>query len=162
MTSHRTPSDIVSDRVRQVRRKRGMTMADLAERCTNLGMPHLSVSAISNIETGRRDKKTGRRRRDVTVDELLVLAAALNVSPVNLLVPPDAGLTVYPFSPIRMDAAREVRDWMRGFTVLPGGDVRLHLAESPPEDYYEDGGLLQPRWRYISDDELPQWVTSRG
>jgi hypothetical protein len=59
--------------------------AELAARCAELGAGHLTENVIENIESGRRDKQ-GRRRRDVTVDELLTLAVALNVAPVHLLV----------------------------------------------------------------------------
>jgi transcriptional regulator with XRE-family HTH domain len=85
----RTVSDVVAGRIRQIRRARDMTTDEVAERCAALGAD-LSAQTIFNIENGRRDKATGKRRRMVTVDELLVLAMALNVSPVDLLVPADA------------------------------------------------------------------------
>ena len=140
----RTPSDIVADRVQQIRRRRGLTAQELAERCAELGMSKLSAAAISNIETGRR--VDGRRRRDVTVDEWLVLAVALSVHPVDLLIPPDAGMSAYPFAPSRAESARDVRDWVRGFKLLPGGDWQKHLSEAPPDDYYLDDGVPSPAW----------------
>lgn len=65
-----------------------MTAQQLADRCALIGAPHLTASVIANIETGRRDD-SGRRRRDVTVDEWLDLAYALNASPSLLLLPLD-------------------------------------------------------------------------
>jgi hypothetical protein len=44
----------------------------------------LTASVIANIETGRRDEQ-GRRRRDVTVDEVVALAAALEEPVASLL-----------------------------------------------------------------------------
>jgi len=73
-------SDHAAAQVRHYRELRGWRRVDLAERCT------LSASVLENIETGRPDA-TGRRRRQVSVDELLILAAALEVSPVQLLIP---------------------------------------------------------------------------
>lgn len=79
-------SEVVGRRVREIRLRANLTGTDLARRCADLGMQHLSTATISNIETGRRDGN-GHRTRTVTVDELLTLAEALNVSPVDLLVP---------------------------------------------------------------------------
>ena len=82
------PSDVVADRVVELRRSAGLTRDQLAARVEALGSP-LSPAALANIETGRRDKD-GRRRREVSVEELLVLAAALDVTPAALVVDLDA------------------------------------------------------------------------
>jgi len=130
-----------------------MTARDLAERCDKLGMP-LSPTVISDIETGRPDAD-GRRVRRLNVDELLVLAVALSVHPVDLLIPPDAGNTPYPFTPVRSESARTVRAWVRGFGLLPGGDRMKHLTEAAPDDYYWDDGLPVGMW---VKREVPQWA----
>lgn len=137
----RSVSDVVADRVREVRRRRGLTAAQLAVRCAALGMPDLTASTLSNIETGRRDE-TGRRRRDVSVDELLTLAAALDVAPVHLLVPPlGSPLTavlaepndeaLYAVTPTRATRIYRVRQWIRGERPLPDADPWLFFAEIP-------------------------------
>ncbi|OBC02686.1 helix-turn-helix domain-containing protein [Gordonia sp. 852002-50395_SCH5434458] len=59
------------------RATRGMTVAELAERVSALGRP-LTRQAVSEIEAGRRR---------VDVDDLVVLAVALGVSPSTLLMP---------------------------------------------------------------------------
>jgi transcriptional regulator with XRE-family HTH domain len=74
-------SDVVGDQVRRLREGAGLTREDLAERCGTI-----SAAALSNLETGRRDP-AGRRRREVTVDEVFLLAYALDVPPVALLLP---------------------------------------------------------------------------
>jgi transcriptional regulator with XRE-family HTH domain len=79
-------SDTVAERISILRRRRDLNREQLAERCAKLGYPALTAPALANIETGRRDK-AGRRRRDVTVDELVVLAAALRVPPLLLMFP---------------------------------------------------------------------------
>ena len=57
----------------------------------------MTANVIDNIESGRRDAG-GRRRRDVTVDELRVLADVFGFSPADVLggLPPGTltGLTV--------------------------------------------------------------------
>lgn len=68
-------------RVKDERKRQGVTAAKLAERCAELGMPGLNANVIANLETDRRGY--------VTVDELFVLAAALDVSPRRLFPLPD-------------------------------------------------------------------------
>lgn len=79
-------SDVVADRIRQLRRRRGWSVQDLASRTRS---SELTDQAIYNIENGRRDK-TGRRRRLVTVDELMDFAAAFAVTPGWLVMPDPA------------------------------------------------------------------------
>lgn len=67
----------VADRLRDLRRERGISARELAARCTQLGMPSLTRSTIAKIESGVRDF--------VTVAEAAVLAEALNVAPSYLL-----------------------------------------------------------------------------
>lgn len=77
-----TATDVVRRRIRALRERRGgMSAQDLANKCAELGMPGLNRQTIANLENGRR--------AICTVDELLVLAAALDVPPVLLLTPPD-------------------------------------------------------------------------
>lgn len=77
MTGH-VASDTVGENIRAIRKRHGWSVAELAERCEQAGA-HISASVIENIEHGRR--RNGERTRDITVDELVVLAAALRVTP---------------------------------------------------------------------------------
>ena len=77
-------SDIVADQVVRLRRINGWSYHALSEQCRERGAAYLTANVITNIETGRRDVD-GRRRRQVTVDELVDLAAALGVDPADLL-----------------------------------------------------------------------------
>lgn len=89
MSESRAPetlSDVVARRIVLFRKRRDITRDQLAARCAELGYPELTGPALANIETGRRSKE-GKRRRDVTVDELMVLARALHVPPSLLLFP---------------------------------------------------------------------------
>ena len=81
MTTSGSPSADVVRRVKAERKRQGVTAAQLAERCAELGVPGLNTNVIANLETGRRGY--------VTVDELFVLADALDVSPGRLLPLPD-------------------------------------------------------------------------
>jgi transcriptional regulator with XRE-family HTH domain len=87
-----SPSDKVARRIRAFRKRRGYTLTTLADRCRDAGHPELSMQVLHNIESGRPDT-TGRRRRDISVDELIALANVLGTSVIHLLpedVEPDA------------------------------------------------------------------------
>lgn len=83
---HSKLSDVVADRVRTYRDRRGISREELAKRCAKLGVP-LTPAAITNIETGRRNPETGIRRREVSIDELVALAKALGLPPILLIYP---------------------------------------------------------------------------
>lgn len=83
-------SELVAARVKEARQRKGWTAEALAERCAQSGVPEITRSVIANIETGRPDND-GRRRRQVTVEELLTFARVLEVPPLQLLTPLDGG-----------------------------------------------------------------------
>jgi transcriptional regulator with XRE-family HTH domain len=131
MASH-TPSEIVAHRVREIRRRRDMTVVQLAEQCVEHGMPGLTAQAIFNIETTR----PGRPQRPVSVDELLALAYVLQVSPLDLLVPIDDDPMISVPGTGHGDWPREqVRDWVSARSPLPGIDERLFYTELPPQEW---------------------------
>lgn len=101
-----------------------------------MGGERLTINALQNIEYGRRDKE-GRRRREITVDELLIFAFVLNVAPLHLLVPPEG--TVYPLLPRETELSSRVREWIRGREPLPHTDPRVFFAEVPKEDWQPPG-----------------------
>lgn len=155
-SGERTPSGVVGARVREVRRLRDWTAAQLAERCADLGAPEITSSVVTDLETGRRDKTTGRRRRNITVDELLVLALALDVAPVHLIAPtyPAPGwgrqdgrndpndAQLYAVTSTQEVPVYRVRSWVRGERPLPGTDARLYFTQIPSHEF---DGLLEER-----------------
>lgn len=78
-------SDVIADRIRALRKREGLSREEVAAAARAAGAPvSCTATALGNIETGRRDQE-GRRRRDVSVDELVWLAAAAGQSPLALL-----------------------------------------------------------------------------
>lgn len=122
------PRAVVAKRIREVRGLRGWTALELAERCDGLGMPELNRSVIANIESGRR--------QDVSVTELLVFARALDVAPVNLLVPIDAAdhdrYALTPNTPLQVDRARE---WIRGHWADNSVNQRVYFSQLPEREF---------------------------
>lgn len=79
--------DYIARRLESLRGQAGLSQEQLAKRLETFGV-QMPQSSISKIETPMR---TGRgKRRDITVDEALALAKALNVSLTRLLLPDDA------------------------------------------------------------------------
>lgn len=147
------PSEVVAQRLRQLRRSRGWSAQRLADECVRLGAPHLSASVIANIETGRRDT-AGRRRRDVTVEELLVFAYALNAPPVQLVVPfTSEQMQITPSVTATPEAALA---WLQGEAplLLPDGSVRDRETWSK---HYAAIGLYRRIWE-IFDDIYELWT----
>jgi transcriptional regulator with XRE-family HTH domain len=70
----------VADSLGRLRRDRGLEQADLADLVTEAGRP-MSASILSKIEAGRRR---------IDVDDLVAIAAALDVNPSLLLLTPTA------------------------------------------------------------------------
>lgn len=78
-------SDLAGRRIREIRQRYGWTAKELADRCATHGVPQITATVITNLETRRRST------RQITVDELLVLADVLEVPPVELIAPLGAG-----------------------------------------------------------------------
>ena len=135
MDSSPTPSDLIAERIRDLRNSRGMTIADLADRCAAAGVPKLTTQALYKLE-GQRESKT-RRPRPVTVDELLVLAYVLDAAPAHLIVGLDDN-TPFPVTPElsvpAIDARRWIRGWPHSRDGLPGTDGHQYRMYTPDSE----------------------------
>lgn len=123
-----SPSDAVAGRIREARKRRGWTSSETAARCTARGY-RMSPAVLANIESGRPDLE-GNRRRDITVDELLALAATLDVPPVALMgMPLDSGPSQIAITTtVTTDDPDELLLWIRGDKPLEGTDSRVYFT----------------------------------
>lgn len=164
-----SPSDVVGARVLKIRGKRRWTRAQLGERCSAAGASWITASVINDIETGRKST-AGRRRRQVTVDELLALSLALDVSPLHLLVPTfpqpelaEDGETTdnepYPVTPGFEAPCWQVRQFVQGYEPLPGQDVLQFLTERPKQNQPPEDALLELTRRRDSDEPVQRRMT---
>jgi transcriptional regulator with XRE-family HTH domain len=153
-------SDLVGERIRKLREGR-MTVKQLATRCGELGMPELTAAAIGNIETGRRDKDSGARRRDVTIDELLALALALDAPPIVLLMPFN-GWDLLKITPRFAAPTTMALDWITGEELPPqleGGDIGAWMKAAHPILLYRQCRMASSRvrqWLLSYNFELPE------
>lgn len=110
----------VAQNVRDLRKERGLHLADLSERLDKLGHP-LALNVLSKLENGDRR---------VDVDDLVALAIALDVTPNRLLLTADGDREGVALTPSGVGgAARTVWRWASG---------EWHLAVEPdgtPTDY---------------------------
>lgn len=106
----RTPTQVLAQRVRVYRDAHGWSGQELAQRCTDAGVP-LDGTVIADIESGHGG--------GISVQELLTLAYVLSVPPVLLFVPvgEDYHFEVTPGVQVAPDAA--VR-WLSGQAMMPG------------------------------------------
>jgi transcriptional regulator with XRE-family HTH domain len=111
-------SDLIAAQVKQVRARRGYTVKDLAARCSELGAHELTANVLTNIEV---------RRRDVSADELLVLALALDVAPVHLLTPPPGAATALAVTADVVADPETAALWIRGDASLLPARARPYL-----------------------------------
>jgi transcriptional regulator with XRE-family HTH domain len=148
VTNAPTASQSLAEQVRTLRKRRNLTLNQLSELCEKLGAPQLTFSALANIERGAT-AESKRRPREVNVDELMVLARALQVPPVLLLfqigtaaeVELTPGLVVTPW-----DAAK----WWSGEEFLQGDEdtwwsIPVYLHKSHDRLVTRFGEILADR-----------------
>jgi transcriptional regulator with XRE-family HTH domain len=134
-----TPSDVIGARIKEVRRRLDWTAERLAEECRRVGATDMTAAVIANIETGRR-RADGRRRREVTVEELVLFAKVLSTAPVHLMVPVTE--STYQLTPDGAGVrASRARGWVRGFDPISSTDRRIFFSEVPEEE------LRVPDWQ---------------
>ncbi len=125
----------VAANLKAVRRRRGLTVRQLSERLKELGAPILP-SGITKIEQGDRR---------VDVNDLMALAAALNVSPARLLLPDVGERDLIQITPNLPPQELWIAwDWMEGGSPLA-----------------YDGQTLTKEAALAYGDERPAWMRVR-
>jgi transcriptional regulator with XRE-family HTH domain len=152
-------AQLIGERVSVIRKTRSMSQEDLADAMQRIGIPFPRV-VIAKFESGRRPF--------LKVDELLGLCIVLGIAPVDLLVPADLADGLYQLTPRVTAAADNVREWVRGESLLYSG---LHVAETPfvtPVGGRDIGMFVhwmpeerrkQVMRRWLEMEERDQWVT---
>lgn len=134
MTQPPTVGDAIAERVRLYRLKRDWSVRRLAEECAKHGAPQLTAASLGNIERGV-DPSAKRKRRDVTVDELMVLAYVLDVPPAMLMLPLGDSTTVEVCPGVEVESYTALQ-WMAGKEWLSAG--RTLENTHPPLRFYDD------------------------
>lgn len=107
--------------VKNIRESQRLTFVALSERLNDVGRP-IAVLGLRRIERGERR---------VDADDLLALANALGVNPVDLLVSADANdSAVYYVTPKTAISAKTARDWIGGIGFLNPPNDPAELADA--------------------------------
>ena len=128
---------MIAREVRRYREGQGqrprMSAQQLADRTEELGMP-IPRSVLANLESGRRET--------VSVAEVLVLAAALNVAPVELICPVgfDKETEMLPGRAMDQLAARR---WFTGMWKLDIDDTAAWTMRTPATSEQSNAYLLE-------------------
>lgn len=101
-----------------------MLQQDLADRVAELG-GKMSRVTVAKIEKGRRG---------VSVDEVFLLAMALNSSPAYLVIPLDDD-EPFEVTPDYVTSAKQARGWLRGLFALPRQAGRVFWTQRPDEEW---------------------------
>lgn len=102
----------VAREVRRHRQAAGMSAQQLADRCSEIGMP-IKRSVLANLESGRRTT--------VSISEVLVLAAALDIPPALLVFPVGYEEAQEVLPKAEMEPLQAV-DWFSGVSAEPVRD----------------------------------------
>lgn len=123
----------VAQEVRRHRQARGLSAKQLSDRCAQLGMP-IQRSVLANLESGRR--------ATISVAEVMVLAAALEVAPMQLLFP--VGYEErFEFLPNQHAVPFAAAQWFEG---------KLSLEGTPTKT--EDSPLAAFSWHHFNIQRL--------
>lgn len=110
---------MIAREIRRHRDRQKLSAQQLADRTAEFGMP-IPRNVLANLESGRRDM--------ITVAEVLVLAAALSVSPLELIAPAGYDSEIELLPGRKVDPLQASR-WIDGQLVLdatgPTTDFRL-------------------------------------
>jgi transcriptional regulator with XRE-family HTH domain len=110
-----------------------MSMQQLADRTDELGMP-IPQSVLANLESGRRET--------VSVAEVLILAAALNVAPVDLICPVGFDKAIELPAGHGMDPLI-ARRWFTGMWKLDIDDAGVWVLRTPGAAEQGNAQLLE-------------------
>lgn len=111
---------MLMNNIRTIREANRVTYVELSQRLEALGRP-IAVLGLRRIEKGERR---------VDVEDLLALAQALGVHPIDLLVPADGNGDPYTVTPGTVTTVTVARAWITGDGFLKEPENPAELAEA--------------------------------
>jgi transcriptional regulator with XRE-family HTH domain len=130
----------VAERIRQLRKARGLTQAEVAHRLGQLGVV-IDQAAVARFEQGKRR---------TTIDDLFALAVSLGVSPLAFLTSDD-NETLIELTPESAWRADVVRSWLMFEAPIAVAADERFLGDVP--DAYQAGRPATMKW---FDAEYPE------
>lgn len=134
------PNEVFRERLREVRKLRTWTQADLAARLNEAGVD-LGESAVVRMERGIRG---------VSLNEAVAIAAVLGVSPLHMMVPvDDNGAQLTPRLTV---PTADARAWIRGQRPLTEADEEIYYAQAPDSEA-EWMAIAPGAWRFKNRED---------
>ena len=134
-------SRVVGENIARIRARDGLSNREVAERVVALGVP-MSTSGISDICRGARS---------VSVDQLIAIAAALDVGIIALLIPnstsPTGDSEPASLTAVSTDLGWQMLEWLRG--------------EGPLNDWGTDDPQEELARESFRRRSLPPWAWTR-
>lgn len=119
---------IFARRLREAREARRWRQQDLADAMSKLGMP-IDRTTLAKIEKGQRE---------VRLDELVALAAALDIAPLHLFLPIEGDEPVRLAPKLTVDQIH-ARQWARGRRPLDPANFRFYRYQTPGDAVNMEG-----------------------
>ncbi len=145
-SGERSARCVLAELLPQVRARADLSAQQLADRVSAIG-GKLDRAAISKIES---------RTRNVSLDEALLLAVALDVAPVHLFIPRDNDDTIELAPALAAPDAARAREWFRGHEQLPLQNEKTYRTEVPDSEWE---AARQPSRREL--DAANAWESAR-
>jgi transcriptional regulator with XRE-family HTH domain len=123
------PAEAFARQVAKVRESLGWSQGDLVTRMHELGVETKKGNPVDRATLARIE--SGKRR--VTLEEVFWIAAALEIPPLLLMVPREAG-SYFSVTPTFDVPAADARDWIVGIKALPGHDIQRLIDWAPELD----------------------------
>jgi transcriptional regulator with XRE-family HTH domain len=152
MTKPMTPTQVFGLRVRAARENLRLTQQELVDRLSELGQK-MDRSTLNRLERGHPSASAA-------LDKVFTIAAALDVSPVELITPVTGFLPVA-VTPTLVVPAQLTRAWMESRAALPPRSVSwAELSESELKDlvWRERTRGMEPIAAALMADELKEEV----
>jgi transcriptional regulator with XRE-family HTH domain len=144
---------VLAANLQMIRKRRKLTFAELSARTEEIGTP-IPVLGLRRIERGERR---------VDFDDLLALAVALDVHPVNLMVPNVSDTVPYPIG-TQEYGCRTVHEWISGAGELEPLNPETPWA-SPLALPYPDVAQLSDLLQWLPEDRrnavLRDWMNEQ-
>lgn len=123
-----SPTDVFRQRLREERRRRGLSRDHVSAQLRKLGHP-IDAQTVGRIESGRIKR--------VPLDDVFALSYVLDLSPLFLLLPSQQGDPPPKVAPLEGAPAvphYALRAWLRGYDPLPGQDVEEFVLATPRDE----------------------------
>jgi transcriptional regulator with XRE-family HTH domain len=126
--------EVFGHRLAELRKARGWTQVQLADRITELGGVGIGAQNVHRGRVAKLESNPEKARR-VTLEEVLAISYALGVSPMYMVVPLDRmEPRVAVMGNIQPADPEDVRLWLRGDQPLHGQDPFVFAVERPAEE----------------------------